>query len=234
MKNFLILLFLVIGSPIFAQKTIDNPLKEKVRFSVKVGWLHSDITGKDVHFLARHGKTDPHDNFFVGVGVDNPIGNRFGLKHELFFQNYGSEFIREIDGNQVDAKLKMYGIRINPISLTYRLEGIHLFGGPFINVLTNSSITALDQNGKKYNDHAIFGTAGNDQAGTHYLQHTDYGFVIGAEYHFEFGGLIGLRFSKGLATIFDNSNSYDLYGDDAPDNLRIYNQDLGVYVGYRF
>lgn len=232
MKKTLIITFLIFTISLQAQQA--NPIEEKVTFSVKAGWINSTLKGGDLDFLSTEGKVKNRNNFLVGLGVGNPIGNKFSLKHEVLYQNHGADFKRELEGNILDAELIMHSLRINPISVAYRLGDVHIFAGPYINLLLSSSITAIDENGNTYKDDSIFGTETENQEEGHFLQNMDIGFLAGAEYHFDFGGLIGVQFSRGLATIFDNANTYDIFGPEGPKDLKIYNQTLSVYLGYKF
>lgn len=233
MKKIITFVLLITTISLQAQD-FKTPEEEKVSFSVKAGWLNSTLKGKDLNHLSSDGSVSSMNDFFVGIGVDNPIGKNFSLKHEVFYQNQGGEFPRELAGNTLDADLKMRSLRINPISLAYRFEGFQVFAGPYINVLLNSSITAVDEEGNTYKDHDIFGTETENQEEGEFLQNMDFGFVVGAEYHFDFGGIIGVQYSRGFASIFDNSNTYDIFGPEGSKDLKIYNQTLGVYVGYKF
>lgn len=233
MKRIITVILIISGIGIQAQE-LENPKEEKVGFSIKAGYLNSTLKGDDKSFLASDGKINSFNNFFAGVSVDNPIGKRFSLKHEFFYQNHGGKFKRELSGDILDAELSMHSLRLNPISLAYRIGDLHVFVGPYINMLLSSSITAIDEQGNVFKDHDIFGTETDVQENGSFLQNMDYGFVIGAEYQLDFGGIIGVQYSRGLASIFDNSHAYENFGPDGPDDLKIYNQTLGVYLGYQF
>lgn len=233
MKRIITIILLIAALSVQAQEN-ENPTEEKVGLSIKLGYLNSTFKGSDKSFLASDGKINNFSNFFAGVSVDNPIGKNFSLKHELFYQNHGGKFNRELSGDVLDAELTMHSLRLNPISLAYRIGDIHVFAGPYLNMLLNSSITAIDDQGNVYQDHDIFGTENENQEEADFLQNMDYGFVIGAEYQLNFGGIIGVQYSRGLASIFDNSNVYDISGTDNPEDLKIYNQTLGIYLGYQF
>lgn len=233
MKKYIGLIICLCSLSLWAQDHQDFE-REHVSFSIKTGWVNSTLAGNDKDFLAIDGKIESENNFKIGLSVDNPIGKNFAFKHEIFYQNYGGNFDRAIDNHIFNADLKMRGLRINPISLAYRFVDLHVFTGPYMNILLNSSLTAIDENGNIYKDHNIFGTEIDDQDGSHFLQNMDYGVLIGAEYQFDFGGILGIEFSRGLATIFDNANAYENHGPDAPKDLKLYNQQLSVYLGYKF
>lgn len=236
MKKYIVFIALIIGINLHAQDKIDAEApNDNVKFVIKAGWVNSSVEGKDQQFLANvDGKIKHQNDFMIGVGVDNPIGENFNLKHEIYYHNYGAEFNREVNGHEISADLNMHGIRINPVSLGYRLNGFELFVGPYINVLTNSSISSVDENGNKIKDHDIFGTETEDQEDGYFLQNMDFGAVVGAEYEFDFGGLIGVQYSRGFATIFDNANIYENEGPDGDPDFKLYNQTVSVYLGYKF
>lgn len=233
MKNIILSLTLVLGLSVSAQD-LTNELKGTTSFAVKAGWLQSNLVGNDVDYLAVGGKIDKRNNFFVGVSVDNSLGKYFGLKHELFYQNYGGGFKRELDDKVFDAKLEMHSLRLNPISAVFKIGGLQVYAGPYVNMLLYSSITSVDEEGNTYKDHGIFGSTENDQEDSKYLQKMDYGIVAGIEYQFKFGLLVGAQYTRGFASIFDNSNTYGLEENAGTPDLKIYNENIGVFVGYRF
>ena len=226
--------FLLIGISfsIKAQDRYDN-VGGRTTFSIKAGMLQSDIYGKDVNYLALDGKTSKKTNFSIGVAVDNSLSKHFALKHELFYQQYGSSFWREED-ERFKAKLEMHSLRLHPISAVFKVGGLELYAGPYVNMLLYSSVTAVDEEGNKYKDHNIFGSTADDQEDGQYLQKMDYGIVVGAEYVFKFGMSIGIQYSRGFATLFDNSNAYGLEDNTSYNDLRIYNEQVGINIGYRF
>lgn len=214
---------------------INHDLKGNTTFSVKGGWIQSTLKGDDLEYLAIDGKVSKRNNFFVGVSVDNSLSKHFGLKHELFYQQYGGRFDRELeDGVTLDAKLQMNSIRLNPISAVFKTGGLQVYAGPYVNMLVYSSLTAVDEEGNKYKDHGIFGSIDDDQEDGQYLQKMDYGIVAGAEYQFDCGFLVGASYSRGFASIFDNSNTFGLEENAGGNDLKIYNQSFNVFVGYRF
>ena len=83
------LLLLSISFSSKAQDSFDE-LQGNTTFTIKGGLLQSNIRGSDLNYLTKDGKTSRENNFFIGVSVDNGISKYFGLKHELFYQQYGS------------------------------------------------------------------------------------------------------------------------------------------------
>ncbi len=235
MKKEIVIGFFLLLTPLLGQAQDGNQAKGNTSFGIKAGWIQSDLYGKHLDQWAVDGKTDKQDSFFVGFSVSNSVGKHFALRHELFYQQYGAGFDRELEEDVViEAQLKMKGLRINPISPTFKWGGLEIYAGPYINVLLESSITALDENGNKYKDYEIFGTGPEDTEDYKYLQKMDYGFVAGIDYVFKKRFSIGAYYSRGFAPIFDNANSYGLEGTPGIKTLKIYNESYGVSLGVLF
>src|SRR5699024_306807 len=103
MKKIITFVLLISAISLQAQD-FKNPKEEKVSFSVKAGWLNSTLKGKDLNHISSSGKVNDMNDFFVGLSVDNPIGKAFSLKHEVFYQNQGASFPRELNGSSLDAR----------------------------------------------------------------------------------------------------------------------------------
>lgn len=233
MKSVLGIIIFFISFSICAQNT--NELESlKTQFNIKVGMLQSTLSGSDKSFLAVNEKMKSYYNYAIGIGVDNPIGNNWVLKHEVFFQNNGSKFKRKQIGEIYDSKLVMHSVRINPISIGYRTNQFIIFAGPYTNILTNASIVSLNNSGEKYKDHRIFGKKDDDQSRSLYLQNMDFGAVLGIEYQFKFGAVLGVQFSRGFVSIFDNAGYYEnLEEPISTKDPKLYNQTLMIYAGWR-
>jgi len=233
MKNIVISIMILLSITVQAQQQELNQ-EGNTTFAIKAGWLQSTLKGSDAKLLTTDGKINKKNDFFVGVSVDNSLGKYFGLKHELFYQSYGAKFNRSMNDEVFEATLEMHSFRLNPISPTLKLGGLQVYAGPYINMLLYSSITAIDEEGNIYKDHSIFGSADNDQANQPYLQKMDYGINVGIEYQFNFGLLVGVQYNRGFASLFDNSNAFGIDENAGRKNLKVYNENLGVYLGYRF
>lgn len=208
--------------------------KGNVSFGIKTGWLQSTIKGDDLKILAVDGKVTKTNSFFAGVSVYTGIGEHFGFKHELFYQQYGADFQREIEDIVLDATLEMHSLRLNPLSPTFKIGGLQVYAGPYVNMLLYSSITAVDEDGNTFKDRNIFGTEEEDTEEYKYLQKMDYGFVAGIEYQFNFGLSVGAHYSRGFATLFDNANTHGLENNAGMKDYKIYNESFGISLGYHF
>lgn len=197
--------------------------------AVKAGYLNSRIYGADKSFLAVDSKVDSYNSFLVGLSVNNAFNNHWALKHELLYQNYGAKFNLKQDKNILKTTLQMHSLVLNPISLSYKIYGIELYVGPYLSLLLNSSITSLDSKGNRYKDYQIYGSGDNDQSVSDYLQKMDYGGVIGASYYITPRMNLGVQYSKGVASIFDNANSFENNNSKAK---RIYNCSFSIFLSY--
>ncbi|MDR2222581.1 MAG: PorT family protein [Flavobacteriaceae bacterium] len=233
MKKLIISLTLLVGFAANAQE-MDKEYVGSTSIAIKAGWLQSTLKGDDISKLTFDNKVNNRNNFYAGVSIDNGLSKHFGLKHELFYQNYGAGFKREIEDEVIDAKLEMHSLRLNPISAVFKVGGLQVYAGPYVNMLLYSSVTAIDENGNTYKDHSIFGSTEDDQEDGQYLQKMDYGIVAGIEYQFKMGIVVGAQYSRGFASLFDNSNTFGLEENAGKPDLKIYNQNVGVFVGYRF
>lgn len=235
MKKELIIGFCLLLVPLFGSAQQMEQVGGKVALGIKAGWIQSDLYGKHVGEWAVGGKTAAQNSFFVGLTATSDIGKYFAFRHEVFYQQYGADFDRELfDETIFKAELKMKGLKINPISPTFKLGGLQIYAGPYINILLESSITAVDEDGQKHRDHHIFGTGSEDTQDYKYLQKMDYGLVAGIDYVFKKRFSIGAYYSRGFAPIFDNANSYGLEENPGIETLKIYNESFGVSMGFYF
>lgn len=234
MKKGVLLLMLVLSSLQVYSQEVSGAEKGQVQFGIKTGWIQSTLWGKDLGFLAVDGKVKESRSFFAGVSLYTGIGTYFGLKHELFYQQHGADFERVFEKGAIHATLAMHSLRFNPISPTFKLGGLEVYAGPYVNTLLYASVTAVDDNGNRYKDHLIFGSEEEDTEDYKYLQKMDYGFVGGVEYKFRFGLSIGAYYSKGFAALFDNANTHGLEENAGAKDLKIYNESFGFSLGYYF
>lgn len=225
MRHYLILFIFLLSLNLYGQD-------KKIDFSAFGGWSNSSLHGKDKGLLASDAKMKDLSHFFIGFGVDNPINESWGLKHEVLFKIHGSKFKRTLEGTELNAKLEMKSLQINPVLLSYNFKKIQIYTGPYISSLLSSSITALDSEGNKYKDHSIFGTTEDEQESGNYLQKLDSGWLIGLSYEFDFGLQIGASYQHGFTRIFDNSHSFHVY-EGGTSNVKLYNKNLQIYVGYK-
>lgn len=233
MKFSLGIILFLIGLSLSAQNSTE-PETPKTQFNIKIGVLQSMLSGADKSFLAVDGKMKNYFNYAIGIGIDNPIGQNWILKHEVFFQNNGAKFKREQTDRIYSSKLVMHSIRINPISVGYSTNRFVFYAGPYTNILTNASIVSLDNSGNKFKDHSIFGKRDDDQSRSLYLQNMDFGAILGVEYRFKFGAVLGIQFSQGLVGIFDNAGYYENMEESASTkDPKLQNQTLMIYAGWR-
>jgi len=230
-----ILLFFFLSLPLWSWSQVEEPIKGKMSFGIKAGWNQSTIYGSDLDFLSPDEKVKEYDHFLIGLTTATQINEYFGLKHEIYFQNYGAKFKREKEeGQKYYATLKMTSLKIQPVLPTFTHKDFEFYAGPYINVLLNGSITAQDEYGNNYKDKKIFGSGDEDTEEYKYLQKMDYGWTIGLDYKIKERFSIGVFYSRGLAPIFDNANTYGVQNNKGMKDLKIYNKSFGASLGYYF
>lgn len=232
MKKALYILFLFLLNPAFAQET-NSQTDFVLSIDLKAGYLNSTLKGKDLNKLAVNGDVNGFSGFFIGGGIKNWLGKNLSFRHELFFRHYGAKFHREMQGFAPEMTLKMDAFRLYPISLAYEYRGFSVYAGPYVNMMLSALLEWRDENGVKHKDRSIYGSSSDEQEERSYIQKADLGMVAGLEYKFDFNLLIGARYSHGFSYLFDNSHAFHL-DEPTRKNLKIYNQDLGFYLGYAF
>lgn len=204
------------------------------RLAVEAGYLYSSPSGSDAPALSSTDTLEGRNGFFVGLSADNPVNSKFSFRHDLFYRTGGAHFTRQVNTSSAKIKLTTHSLRLHPFSLAYRFGPLQIYGGPYLNMLLAANLSGVDAAGNTYSSPEIFGSEDDDQTEAPYLQKMDYGMVTGAAYRFNFGGKLGVQYSRGFATVFDNSHSHYISPGAARQDLKIYNTDWAVYAGYEF
>lgn len=215
-------------------QTAESEVMPIVRVAGKAGYLHTTLRGADAGEMARDGNRISGGGWMAGVSVENPINNRFGFVHELFYQQSSLHYDTVAEGNNAEANLTLHSIRLSPASFAYHVGTVQFAAGPYVSMLTASTLKMTDENGRTYYVDDPFGTKDDAQYDGQYLQKMDYGLIVGAEYRAAFGVLFGVQFSRGFASLFDNSNSYEADSSGMRKTPKIYRQQLSLFAGYRF
>lgn len=235
MKNTMRLLSLLLLCAGASWAQDSNEIKGKTTFGIQAGWMQSQLYGADLGALALADEQDARQRFFVGVTAFSTVGKHLGFKHEMLYQQYGSSFKRSAADESVErADLKMSSLKLVPFSPTVKWGGLQIYAGPYVNILLDASIDAVDAAGNRSVDKNIFGTADEDTESYKYLQKMDFGFVAGVDYIFAVGISVGVYYSQGFAPIFDNANSHGLEQTPGIATWKIYNKSCGLSLGYSF
>lgn len=243
MKKILNLIFILSFCIISkAQTTIDttanfrNELfsRNKVSFGIKAGLSYSTLYGKEIGYVFAENKATYEPGYHFGVIVDNKIGKKFWLKHELIFnQKIVGIKLSDSINDKYSSKLKMSYLELQPFNAAFQSKGFQVYAGPYISVLLGAQIQRKDNNGNIFTDHSIFGTANNNESENKYLQKLDFGINIGLEYQLPIGLSMGAKYTHGFTDIFQYANSYS-NGNTKTDNIKIYNRGWMISVGYFF
>lgn len=206
----------------------------KVLFGIEAGFSYTTLYGKELRYVFAENKVSYKPGYHFGLTVDNKIRENFRLKHELIFNQrvVGVPLSDSING-RYHSKLKMSYLELQPANATFQLKGFQVYAGPYISALLGAQIERKDNNGNTSADHRIFGTPGNDESQSKYLQKLDFGINIGIGYQLPIGLSIGVKYTHGLTDIFQYANSYT-NGSTKMDNIKIYNRGWMVSVAYYF
>lgn len=229
MKNIrLLLLFLLFTQLLVAQNgepvsSIHHAAITKP-FTIKAGYLQTDLRGADLDLFSFDGKTKSSDGFMVGIEYNSEISRFISLKHELNFKSHGAEIqLNDNVNGTYSSTLKMNSLELQPFNVAFRYKFIQLYAGPYASALINASITRKDKNGNNCKDTSIFGKPYEETEQNKYLQKMDFGATAGVLVEFNKTVSIGIRYNHGLVPIFDNTTELQ--------TIRIYNQGWGITLG---
>lgn len=205
-------------------------VKDKVSLGVQAGLNYSSLYGKEIDYIFANKQTEFATGFHFGLVVDNQVGERWMLRHALIF-NHKAAGVQLSDSIQgpYRTKLKMSYLEFQPANVVFQLKNFQLYAGPYISALLNAHVQRKDEDGRFFKDTDIYGSPGNDESESRYLQKYDFGFNAGLEYQLRSGFTIGARYAHGLTDLFQYANSYSLE-DSKNDKIKIYNKSLGLYV----
>lgn len=224
MKNIKILalstlLLFVFSNNGVAQNTITKP------FTIKTGYLQTNLHGAGLAMFSTDGATNALHSFMIGIEYHSEISKFISLKHELNFNIHGAEVQLNDDVNGTShSSLKMNSLQLQPLNLTFRIKGFQIYAGPYTSALIDASIQRKDEDGNTYKDKSIFGKPDDETEQNKYLQKIDFGATAGLLFELNKTISIGVRYTHGLAPIFDNTTEQK--------TIKIYNKALGVVVGY--
>jgi len=195
----------------------------KLSFGLKAGYSHFTISGTGVKEFSTGGRPASLGGFYLGLELNTKISQHWGFKHELSILQKGAVLKMEEEGYPAfDSKYKNAYLDIAPFSLTFQLEGMQLFFGPYAGVLLSSSIQRKNESGEIFTDKSIFGDA--KQTGN-YTQKLDAGWLTGLGYGFKNGFNIQAKYAHGLAPLIEHTERNE-------GQWRIYNRGFSVSLGY--
>lgn len=236
--NILLLLsFYTVGNAQSATDTAAPYKKElfnrgRLSFGVIAGMSYTGLRGSELGYIFAENKATYKPGFHVGITVDNQLGKHFWLKHELIFnsQSAGVQLSDSVNG-QYSSKLTMNYLELYPLNATWYLHGFQLYAGPYLSTLLGARQQRKDAEGHTYNDHDIFGSAGNNESESKYLQKFNVGVNAGLQYTLPIGLFVSVRYTHGLTDLFQFANSYT-NNDSKRDKIKIYNNGFLFSLGY--
>ena len=195
----------------------------KLSFGLKAGYSSFTIAGAGVKEFSAGGKSASLAGYYLGLELSTKLSQHWGFKHELSLLQKGAVLKMEEEGDPAfDSKYKNVYLEIAPFSLTFQLEGLQLFFGPYAGVLLSSSIQRKNESGEVYTDRSIFGDA--KQTGN-YTQKLDAGLLTGLGYGFKNGINIQAKYTQGLAPLIEHTERNE-------GQWKIYNRGFSVTLGY--
>ncbi len=214
-----ILFALLITSNLMAQNTITKP------FTIKAGYLQTDLHGDDIDFLSVDGKTTALNSFLIGIEYHSEISKFISLKHELNFNISGAEVIlNDATNGAYHSTLRMNSLQLQPLNVTFRIKGFQIYVGPYTSALLDASVKRKDELGNTYKDKSIFGKPDEETEQNKYLQKIDFGATAGLLFELNKTISLGVRYNHGIVPIFDNTVEQK--------SIKIYNKSWGVVLGY--
>ena len=215
----ILLLFAKSANNAMAQNTITKP------FTIKAGYLQTDLRGEDLNFLSVNGETSALNSFLIGIEYNNEISRYISFKHELNFNINGAEMqLNDAINGTYHSSLRMNSLQLQPLNVAFRVMGFQLYAGPYASALLSASINRKDANGNTYKDTSIFGKPDEETDENKYLQKIDFGATVGFLYEFNKTISLGVRYNHGLVPIFDNTTEQQ--------SIKIYNSSWGVILGW--
>ena len=214
-----ILFLLFFTSNLMAQNTITKP------FTIKAGYLQTDLHGDDIDFLSVDGETTALNSFLIGIEYHSEVSKFLSFKHELNFNISGAEVLLNDDINgEYKSTLRMNSLQLQPLNVTFRVKGFQVYAGPYASALLDARINRKDELGNTYKDKSIFGEPDEETEQNKYLQKIDFGATAGVLFELIKTISLGVRYNHGFVPIFDNTTEQK--------SIKIYNKSWGVVLGY--
>ncbi len=185
-----------------------NSADAQVKFGVKAGPQLTSLVGDDVE------DADMKVGFNVGGFANIRFSEQFAFQPELLFSLQGAKSEYEILGTNVEEKVNLSYINIPLMMKWYAYDGLNFEFGPQVGF----NVAA------KYKAEA----AGESEEGDiDDVSTVDFGVNIGAGYEMSNGLNFGLRYGRGLTSLYDVE---DVNGD----KYKVYNSVISLGVGYTF
>lgn len=203
----------------------------ETRFALKAGITSSDLHGTDISKLSPGGSVSSLSGFHVGAMLNSKLRSHFWLKTELLFIQKGGS-IQRLDASSQSYKsdFKSQYIDLYPASATFHWKGFQVLAGPYVSMLLTGTIQEKDASGNL----VTVSNYGSPTVNSNYRQKFDAGIVLGAEYEFKWGILLGVRYTNGFVPVIENAAAVSPVNTPEQPQLKVFNSSLSVSLGYSF
>lgn len=196
----------------------------KLSYGLKAGYSRFTIAGAGLSEFSTGGKPLYLGGYYFGIELNTKLNKFLSIKHELSILQKGAilKMAEDSTSSAFDSKYKNVYLDLAPFSLSFQLERLQIFAGPYAGVLLSSSIQRKNESGALYTDKSIFGDA--KQTGN-YTQKLDVGLLVGLGYALKNGLNIQARYAHGLTPLIEHTERND-------SQWKIYNRGFSFTFGY--
>jgi len=168
----------------------------------RAGFTLASLHGSDIRdSLSPAGSPTPLPGWHVGITATSVLDSTWLIMHDLTVVQQGSYVMNADDaGLPYRSRLRLLYLMIAPLDIGLRYHGIRLHAGPYASMLIDASIQRMKE-GRLVEDDALYGDASSMHG---YAQKLDAGIVAGADYAFDLGLSIGVRWNYGLVPLIEN------------------------------
>jgi len=169
----------------------------------RAGLTMASLHGSDVRdSLSPAGTPTSLTGWHIGITATSALDSTWLIMHDLTIIQQGSYMMNMGDaGLPYRSRLRLLYLMVAPLDIGLRYHGIRLHAGPYASMLIDASIQRMKE-GHLVEDDALYGDASSMHG---YAQKLDAGIVAGADYAFDLGLSIGVRWTYGLVPLIENS-----------------------------
>lgn len=199
---FVVILLNAIG---FSQE--ENATKANINYGFRFGLSISDVA-------TTSNSISPRTTFLAGFHFQYHINKEWSIQPELLYVRKGESKRSGTAalGNRVENKVNLDYVEV-PLLVKYRLtSGLSFEAGPYV-----ASLLKAEQEG-------ISTTSAAYTSIDETIENFDAGLALGAVFETDWNFFIGLRYTRGFISIYQNQNT----------NEEGYHSQIQMYFGYSF
>lgn len=214
-----------------AVKAQEPSFSGQLSWQIIAGYSQSAFRGKDISFVFENGKAAPASNYFMGLQLNQPLTEKWGLQYAVNFQRRGARLTLENTKLQLtETQLHSYYITLMPIALTYRYHRVRLAAGPYFSSLLQA--TLINGESTVFGRHGLYGKPNNSEDKHLYLQKIDWGWQSTLELSLSRHFALQATYMLGLNDSFQNANAYD--HKSIKTKIDVYQNDWMLGLSYKF